>query len=464
MKELTKLICIISILLINLVAYGQTNCGLETIIISENKDPEWNLPEAIVLQDSFNEIEINQNIWGFGFPWGKMLNEEALEGMAEENLEIIDGELVIKTEYRPREFDRFIFNSQGELIGTEPVLKDYSSAGIYSKVNFTKGIFEMDYSIEEITGQWPAFWLLGDCQQEIDIFEYFYGKSILHDNWTKEITYTLHQDSECINPDKCMLVKTRHLDDNFYLQPIKSSLNWESSRLRFYNNSSDPDFIHYRWRDLSYRPIAYPKEGDVVYQSSYFPFDKPMTLLIGQGVHKNIDHKLKNKPRFLKVKNVTVWQKLDPSGKHLLNNNYNYEQDYDGIVTGSEVIISDTSPYLFNNYLIVRVVNHAILEPGFDSKNNLLDIKAIGASELRFPPDAEALSITPQNIVKLEFFDFQGELYLEIGGLNRPIHEKEIIIEDVLKNSEQKLNGIYILRTHYSDGSVDSEKIGFVSR
>lgn len=439
---------------------AQTDCGLHTVIISEDKPLDWNFPEVIVFQDSFNLTSLDQNLWGFGFPWGKMLNNEALEGMAEENLEITNGELIIKTEHRPREFDRFIFNDQGELTGTEPVLRNYSSAGIFSRIEFTKGEFEMDYSIEEITAQWPAFWLLGDCQQELDIFEYFYGKSIFHNNWTKEITYTLHQDYNCNDPDKCMLVKTKNLDDGFHNEQIRSKLSWETSQLKFYNNSEDPDFVHYRWRDFSYRAIAYPGKGDILYQSSFFPFDRPMRLLVGQGVHKNIDNKIIGKPRYFKVDNVTVWQKLDPSGKYRLSKEYPYDESYDGIITGAEVSVSDRSSFSYKPYLIIRVIDNVTLNPGFDSNNNLVDIKVVVENELRYQPESEALKLTPHLIKRLDFYNFQGDLCLSLQSLNHPIHEKDNLIRGAL-NGTNELNGLFILRISYSDGSTEIEKLGF---
>ncbi len=435
-------------------------CELSTVIISEDKPVNWNYPKVIVFADSFNNSTLDQNLWGFGFPWGKMLNEEALEGMAEENLSLQDGKLILKTEYRKRDFDRFIFNSNGDLTGTEPVSKDFSSAGIFSKIEFIGGDFEMDYEIEEITAQWPAFWLLGDCQQEIDIFEYFYGKSIFHDDWTKEITYTLHQDNNCASPEKCMLVKTKFLDDEFYKHELFSKLSWESHRLRFYSTPSEPDFIHYRWRDFGYRPIAYPNKGEILNQSSFFPFDQPMRLLIGQGVHKNIGDRLRDRPKYLKINNLTVWQILDPSGKHNLNVNYIYSDSYDGIITGGEVTIEDQSSFQHKPYLIVRASSEIELKPGFDSENNFTDLKVVPQNEFRFSTEEDGKDLTPQVIVKLEFYDIQGVSVLNIKGLQNPIHEKEQLIQNAVTNNTS-LNGLIILKVFYSDGSCKTEKLGF---
>ncbi len=436
-------------------------CELSTVIISEDKPVNWNLPKVIVFSDNFNGKSLDQNLWGFGFPWGKMLNEEALEGMAEENLSLQNGKLILKTEYRERDFDRFIFNENGELTGTEPVKKNFSSAGIFSKIEFIGGDFELEYEIDEITAQWPAFWLLGDCQQEVDIFEYFYGKSIFHSNWTKEITYTLHLDKNCNTPKKCILVKTKFLDDQFYENELFSKLSWEMHRLRFYSTPSEPDYIHYRWRDFGNRPIAYPNKGQVLNQSSFFPFDKPMRLLIGQGVHKNIGHRLKNNPKYLKLNELTVWQILDPSGKHKLDLNYPYQDQYDGIITGGEVSIKDSSPFYYKPYLIVRAASDIELEPGFDSGGNLTDLVVVPQSEFRYSNEKHGKNLIPQFIVKMEFYDFQGVSILQIDGLQNPMHEKELLIKKALNNNPT-LKGLTILRVLYSDGSWATEKLGLM--
>jgi|GEM_PF-1822870 len=438
-------------------------CELSTVIISEDKPVNWNLPKVVVFADSFNNSFLDQNLWGFGFPWGKMLNEEALEGMAEENLSLQNGKLILKTEYRERDFDRFIFNNNGDLIGTEPVKKNFSSAGIYSKIEFIGGDFELNYEIDKITAQWPAFWLLGDCQQEVDIFEYFYGKSVFHNDWTKEITYTLHLDKNCATPDKCMLVKTKFLDEEFYKNELFSKLSWETHRLRFYSTPSEPDFIHYRWRDFGYRPIAYPNKGQILNQSSFFPFDKPMRLLIGQGVHKNISDRLRDNPKYLKINNLTVWQILDPNGKHNLNVNYNYSNDYHGIITGGEITVEDQSPFQYKPYLIARASSEIELKPGFDSGGNFTDIKVVPQSEFKFSTERDRKDLTPQVIVQLEFYDFQGVSVLNIKGLRNPIHEKELLIQKALANNSS-LNGLIILKIFYSDGSCETEKLGFLRR
>ncbi len=435
-----------------------SDCGMQTVIISEDKAIDWSYPEVLVLQDSFSGPQLDRNIWGFGFPWGRFLIEESLEGMAEENLSFEDGHLVIKTERRPRNFDRFIFEN-GELVGTEPVLKEFSSAGIFSYIEFTRGCFELDYRMDAISAQWPAFWLLGDCQQEIDIFEYFYGQSAFHDNWTKEITYTLHQDYYCGDDAKCRLIKKRFRDDDFHNGPLYSALDWDQHQLRFYRKANEPEWIHYRWRDFSYRPIAYPQQGDILYQSSYFPFDKPMRLLIGQGVHPGLQEKLNSGPKYLRLNQVKVWQKAEPSGKHKLNQAYPYSSDYDGIITGEIVSLEDPSPFEHKNYLIVRALKETELLPGFDSGDHFVDIKAPNASEIRYPKTSQESELTPQNIIAISFYDFQGNERLKLEFPERALHLRDDLIQSA--RLEHQLEGLFIVLIHLSDGSRRSIKLGF---
>ena len=71
--------------------------------------------------------------------------------------------------------------------------------------------------------------------------------------------------------------------------------------------------------------------------------------------------------------------------------------------------------------------------------------------------------LTPQVIVQLEFYDFQGVSVLNIKGLRNPIHEKELLIQKALANNSS-LNGLIILKIFYSDGSCETEKLGFLRR
>lgn len=436
------------------------DCGLLPIIVSEDKPVDWMYPEVLVLVDSFSGPELDPNLWGFGFPWGRMLNEEALEGMALENLSFEQGQAIIKTEYRPRNFERFLFNDQGQFVGTEPVPKDYSSAGIFSRIEFTRGRFELDYEIDPLSAQWPAFWLYGDCQQEIDIFEYFYGGSIFHDNWTKEITYTIHQDYDCSTPEKCRLIKTKYLDEDFYDSPLFNGVVWDRHQLKFYRSEQEFDWIQYRWRDFSYRPLAYPQQGDLIYQSAYFPFDQPMQILIGQGVHKNIDEKMKEGPKFLKLNHVEVWQKAQPSGKLKIDKNYHFNAEYDGIIRGAEINLSDATCFMYKDYLIVRALNDINLDAGFDSGNHFVDLKALTQDEIRYPEVSESQYLTPQKIIAIRYFDFQGQPIGSSIDLNEPLHRRDqLIYEDFLS---QQLKGMLIAVIEYSDHSTTSIKLSFL--
>ena len=48
---------------------------------------------------------------------------------------------------------------------------NYQSGMIYSKQQFTFGYYEMNFKADKGEGFWPAFWLFGEENQEIDIFE-----------------------------------------------------------------------------------------------------------------------------------------------------------------------------------------------------------------------------------------------------------------------------------------------------
>ncbi|MCR9153133.1 MAG: hypothetical protein NXI09_03425 [Bacteroidetes bacterium] len=438
--------------------WGQKNaCDLRIVIISEDQDSEWNLPKVVVFQDSFKGPNLNPDLWGFGFPWGKILIPESLEGMAEENLRFEDDAAIIKTEFRPREFDTFVFQD-GQLVGTRPVLKDYSSAGIFSRMVFTRGEFELEYEIEALSAQWPAFWLLGDCQQEIDIFEYFYGKSLFHNDWTQEITYTLHQDDNCEDPEKCRLIKTKFLEDGFFHNTLSAKLNWQKYRLEFYRDKLDkPDWIHYRWRDMSYRPLANPSKGSIVRQSRYFPFDKPMRLFIGQGVHYDLQRNL-TEPKELKLLNLRVIQAIKPSGKLKFDNTIIDANDYDGIVTGGEVRLSEADYFNKLDYLIIKAAKDITIESGFDTKGaRTVELDAITDQEILIDKGNGANDALHLKIISYSVYDAVGKLINENTKVSAEPRDIESLIAEHLKHHDKP--GLIIFRFNFNDGSAQSRKI-----
>lgn len=458
MKLSTCLICFMLCLSADVV-FGQTNaCGHTIIIISEEQYSDWQLPRVAVLQDSFNGPTLNEDLWGFGFPWGKILTIDANEGMAEENLRFENGSAILTTEYRPREFDTFVFEN-GELVGTVPVLKDYSSAAIFSRMQFTHGEFYLEYEIEALSAQWPAFWLLGDCQQEIDIFEYFYGSSIFHDNWTKEITYTVHQDDNCADPEKCRIIKTKFLDNDFYKNTLYAKLNWQNYRLQlFRDRNEEPDWVLYRWLDMSYRPLSQPDKGSIVRQSRYFPFDIPMRVMIGQGVHGTIKEKMKAGAKEFKLHEVKVLQAIEPNGKVRVNADLITKADYDGIITGGSIELG-AAPY-FNrwDYLLVKAAQGIDLQAGFDSNGGRsLDLDAVSESEL-VPPNGDSAPIMEApKIISYSMFDAVGRPLIKSQSTEAELFEIEELIRTELEFHAQK--GLIIFRFELSDGGFKSRKI-----
>lgn len=433
-------------------------CGHRIVIISEDQISDWQLPRVVVFQDSFKGPQLNNDLWGFGFPWGKILIPEALEGMAEENLRFENDQAIITTEYRPRDFDTFVFEGN-QLVGTIPVRKEYSSAGIFSRMEFTHGEFYLEYEIDALSAQWPAFWLLGDCQQEIDIFEYFYGKSIFHDDWTKEITYTVHQDDNCEDPEKCRIIKTKFLDDDFYQNTLRASLNWQNYRLEFYRDQNEePDWVHYRWLDMAYRPLAQASKATVVRQSRYFPFDRPMTLLIGQGVHGGIDAKMKEGPKELRLKELKVLQAINTSGKMKPNETYLKQNSYDGIITGGVIELGAAPYFASRDYLIVKAAQSIKLETGFDTEGaRSIDLDAVQASELLPAKSGNLLNFEEAKIIAFSAFDAVGRPIIQRKLIEAELTEMESIIENELEFHPQE--GLIIFRFELSDGGFRSRKI-----
>ena len=211
--------------------------GLINVISSENGN-EFNL----IFEDNFDSTKLNKNKWQTYFPWGRALKNSnsgtgfTREYMKDENVKIKEGFLYLQTKIDSGFSD--VYNIPGYDPSWMPphnnIYFKYSSGMIFSKVNFTAGKFELRAKIPFIDGTWPAFWLYGDCAQEIDVFE-FINSSINSDANidSKNMIMTYHKENNCANATlgKCESPFTyknpKNLSDDFHIY----SVEWDESKI-----------------------------------------------------------------------------------------------------------------------------------------------------------------------------------------------------------------------------------------
>lgn len=139
---------------------------------------------VLIFEDEFNGNQLNKAYWNPQYQWGPQMNKDGFAYNQEENLEVSNGCLKIHTKFDPDNYCMWTFDPFNGCGYTKHF--DYTSGAISTKQTFSKGRFEIKCKIGSVNGTWPAFWLYGGCNQEIDIFEFWRtnGQTIQEANTT----------------------------------------------------------------------------------------------------------------------------------------------------------------------------------------------------------------------------------------------------------------------------------------
>lgn len=130
--------------------------------------------------DEFNGSSLDRNKWMTAYPWARHLycSMDVNYYSDGDDLQINDGKLSITARKSkitaraiPYESDSFLLSCPDKPTVRNLMNYEYQSGLIYSSEKYTNGIFEMRFKTDVSAGLWPAFWLFGADNQEIDIFE-----------------------------------------------------------------------------------------------------------------------------------------------------------------------------------------------------------------------------------------------------------------------------------------------------
>lgn len=134
---------------------------------------------ALTGGDEFNGSILNEEKWMTAYPWGRHLYcsldenfyTEAGVGIKEGILTLEARKSAITARAIPYEPDDFIIRCEEKPPAKNLMTLDYQSGMIYSREKFTYGYYEVLFRADAGEGLWPACWLFGADNQEIDIFE-----------------------------------------------------------------------------------------------------------------------------------------------------------------------------------------------------------------------------------------------------------------------------------------------------
>jgi hypothetical protein len=167
----------------------------------------------------------------------------------------------------------------------------FQSGALTAKWGLEKGRYVLRSQIAPGKDLWPAFWLFGDCADEIDIFEFQQTESdVRHD---KFISCSVHTELVCgedINPD----TKSYNLHQDVTTALHTYGVEWDDYRIRFFTDGNVKRTVYHYYRRrtfagiVSYKPLESCdaiQSGEVYYQDPQFT-NAMLKVIINLAIRK----------------------------------------------------------------------------------------------------------------------------------------------------------------------------------
>ncbi len=128
---------------------------------------QYNDNLILVLDENFNGNSLDESIWQTHFPWNLYFGVCYYNN---NNVKVEDGILKLTAKQDPGYYDIISYDDGN--YHTEQMYFKYTSGMIYSKKQFSYGVFKIRCRWPQVRGLWPTFWLFGgDKYDELDIFD-----------------------------------------------------------------------------------------------------------------------------------------------------------------------------------------------------------------------------------------------------------------------------------------------------
>lgn len=180
---------------------------------------------ALTYGDEFDGEELDKEKWMTAYPWARHLYcsmdvsvyTDAESTVKNGMLRLTADKTKVRTRAIPYEPDDFIIPCDIKPPAKNLMDFEYQSGMIFSKEKFTYGYYEIMFRADAGEGLWPAFWLFGADNQEIDIFEIGSSK-----------TNAYHVDVHCKNGCK-NYKRFLGLGRSNWGDYIETNTNWSTS-------------------------------------------------------------------------------------------------------------------------------------------------------------------------------------------------------------------------------------------
>lgn len=166
------------LLLLLLILFSTFTAQAQILLrMNDNESSWWQYSNG----DEFNDAELNTNFWDTGYPWARHLycSRDLNYYSDGKNLKEQNGLLQIIAKYEhitekaiPYEDDNYVLKCNEKPDAKNLMSFDYTSGILFSKQQYSYGIYQARFKTDGGNGLWPAFWLYGSVEgEEIDIFE-----------------------------------------------------------------------------------------------------------------------------------------------------------------------------------------------------------------------------------------------------------------------------------------------------
>jgi hypothetical protein len=343
--------------------------------------------------------------WNYGLPW-----EEASCGNGElslnistrtstPNLSVSNGTLKMQARYQPTQGKYVHWRPDGDTIcvkdGTPRVNArefPYTSAYLVSRQTFRYGMFHIRCRMPSAWGTWPAFWLFGDGQQEIDWFEFIpsdhqdlrtFGFSVHAE--TEFNTYT----QDFTFPDSLFPGPADNLSTGFY----DFVGLWDSTHVSLFIGRNGKYYLNGLYIPPAW--LAGNGPASLVNPPCTAPCDKqdnPLLLIISMGVANtkncvrlNLCPDSTQFPQTLEVDFVRVYQRRNCSvNQHYCTNPQVNPTDYTYLSGRNVQLSSSTDPYASCSFVVESSATNQLYNPSFST------VLAEGTESVRMLPGFHA--------------------------------------------------------------------------
>ncbi|MGZ4098080.1 MAG: glycoside hydrolase family 16 protein, partial [Bacteroidia bacterium] len=118
---------------------------------------------TLFFNDEFSGNVLDTNKWHSRYSWGPA-NSDSSDAWCDPNEILLTGNSVkLGCNKKP---------NNNVLLDGQIISRDYGVGVISTKQTFNYGYYEIRCKIPQIAELWPAFWMIGHCAQEIDVFEF----------------------------------------------------------------------------------------------------------------------------------------------------------------------------------------------------------------------------------------------------------------------------------------------------